>query len=57
MFFNFISIDKIEFLGKIKIECVIKKRKYKKLIIICKVNKGKNGKKNILPPFLNIRTL
>ena len=48
IFFNFISIDKIEFLGKIKIECVVKKRKNKKLIIICKVNKGQNDKKTIL---------
>ena len=47
IFFNFISIDKIEFLGKIKIECVVKKRKNKKLIIICKVNKRQNSKKNI----------
>ena len=47
-FSNFISIDKIEFLGKIKIEHVVKKRKNKKVIIICKVNKGQNGKKNIL---------
>ena len=46
--FNFISIDKIEFSGKIKIECVVNKRKNKKPIIICKVNKGQNGKKNIL---------
>ena len=46
--FNFILIDKIEFLGKIKIECVVKKTKNKKLIIICKVNKWQNGKKNIL---------
>ena len=49
IFFNFISIDKIEFLGKIKIECVVKKRKNKMLIIICKVNKGQNGKKHIKP--------
>ena len=44
-FSNFISIDKIEFLGKIKIEHVVKKRKNKKVIITCKVNKEQNGKK------------
>ena len=43
--FNFILIDKIEFSGKIKIECVVNKRKNKKPIIICKVNKWQNGKK------------
>ena len=46
-FFNFISIDKIEFIGKVKIEYVAKKRKNKKLIVICKVNKGQNGQKDI----------
>ena len=46
-FFNFISVDKIEFIGKVKIECLVKKRKNKKLIVVCKVNKGQNGK-NIL---------
>ena len=48
IFFDFISIDKIEFLGKIKAECIVKKRKNKRIIIIFKVNKGQNGKKNIL---------
>ena len=39
-FSNFLPIDEIEFLGKIKIECIVKKRKNKKIIIIYKVNKG-----------------
>ena len=45
IFSNFISIDKIELLDKIKIECVVKKRKDKKVIIMYKVNKGQNDKK------------
>ena len=45
LFFNFISIDKIGCIGKIRIKFVAKKRKNKNLTAICKVNKEKNCKK------------
>ena len=47
LFSNFISIDKIGCIGKIRIECVAKKRKNRNLIAICKVNKGQDCKKTL----------
>ena len=44
LFSNFMSIGKVECIDKIRIKCIAKKRKNKKLIAIYKVDKGQNCK-------------